>query len=383
MRFFAMGIFVVGLVLGSFVLGWYARGNYVGSSVVRTPHVGETAGAQDARVMQDTMEYAPLQKYSFDDLRKRSFKSNPISITNDVLYEEVDAEDYASYVFYFNTDEGKRVSGMVTLPMDSELSKQASSISTSTSQRGNGKSHPVVIMLRGYVDPSLYSHGAGTIPMSRYLASRGYITFSPDFLGYGTSEKPDMHALEDRFQTYTTALSLLASIQRGTIRFPEEFTGTIDRERIGLWGHSNGGHIALAVLSITEQPIPTVLWAPVSKPFPYSVLFFSDEAKDEGKYLRKVIAEFEQNYDIDQFSPPNYYQHIQAPLQVHQGTEDVAVPLRWTDEFVYVISEQLEKTDVDYYTYPGADHNMTGAWEIAAKRSFFYFDEHLQGDTPP
>ena len=81
---------------------------------------------------------------------------------------------------------------------------------------------------------------------------------------------------EERFQTYTTAMNLLAGIEKW------ERAG-----KIGIWGHSNGGQIALTVLEISQKEYPTVLWAPVSKPFPYSILYYTDEAEDRGKALRK------------------------------------------------------------------------------------------------
>ena len=36
-----------------------------------------------------------------------------------------------------------------------------------------------------------------------------------------------------------------------------------------------------------------ILWAPVSKPFPYNILYYTDEAEDRGKWLRGEIAKFE------------------------------------------------------------------------------------------
>jgi len=112
-----------------------------------------------------------------------------------------------------------------------------------------------------------------------------------------------------------------------------------------------------------------VLWAPVSKPFPYSILYYTDEAEDRGKALRKKLADFEKDYDVELYSLTNYLDRIKAPIQIHQGTLDEAVPRRWTDELV-------KRIEVDYRVYPGADHNLVGGWSQAVQRSIDFWEKH-------
>ena len=42
---------------------------------------------------------------------------------------------------------------------------------------------PVIILNHGYIAPSQYWTGADTYDASTYLASRGFLTISPDFRG--------------------------------------------------------------------------------------------------------------------------------------------------------------------------------------------------------
>ena len=49
--------------------------------------------------------------------------------------------------------------------------------------------------------------------MGEYLSENGYITLAPDFLGYGGSDIESSNIFEARFQTYTTVLTLLKSIE--------------------------------------------------------------------------------------------------------------------------------------------------------------------------
>jgi dipeptidyl aminopeptidase/acylaminoacyl peptidase len=152
----------------------------------------------------------------------------------------------------------------------------------------------------------------------------------------------------------------------------------VNLDKIAIWGHSNGGQIALSVLEISGKNYPTSLWAPVSKPFPYSILYYTDESDDHGKALRKLIAGFDALYDSDEFSIHNYYDWINAPIQIHQGTIDEPVPLKWSQELEKNLKDKGK--EVNLYVYPGADHNLAGgenAWNLAVERSLEWFKINL------
>ncbi len=289
-----------------------------------------------------------LDKYSIESLSYRTPVAGPI-----VLEQIIATESAYTVHRYTFTSEGKRVSGLAHIPKSSSRNEK----------------FPVIVQIRGYVDREIYTSGIGTKRSSAVYATRGYITLAPDFLGYANSDGADQDVLVERFQTYTVALDMLDVLKS----LPQA-----DSERIALWGHSNGGHIALTLLAVTKKVYPTVLWAPVSKRFPYSVLYFTDELPDKGKYLRKQIADFEELYDPEKYSFINFVSDINGPIQLHQGTADDAVPIAWSNEFVGVLKK--EKKDVTYFTYAGADHNMTNsenAWGNVVARDIEFFDKKL------
>lgn len=284
----------------------------------------------------------PLEKYSYEHLRSYNSVASPIVIEDELK----STEDFTSKKFFFMTN-GKKVSGLINLPA------------------GKGP-FPVIILIRGFVDPAVYETGVGSERIGEYFARLGYITLSPDFLGYGTSDKAATDAFEDRFLTYTTVLDLMKSV--------ENSDGINSKGIEGVWGHSNGGQIALTVAEISRHTVPTVLWAPVTKPFPYSILYFTDEFDDRGKALRRVLAQFEQLYDVEKYSLTNYIDWINAPLQIHQGTNDEEVPEVWNSEFASLLKEKNK--DVEYFTYPGENHNFNrGSFELAASRSAAFFQD--------
>jgi uncharacterized protein len=151
-----------------------------------------------------------------------------------------------------------------------------------------------------------------------------------------------------------------------------------DMSHVGIWGHSNGGHITLSVLAISGKPYPTVLWAPVSQSFPYSILYYGNEDPDQGKAGRRALAQFETIYDTDLYSPPNYYSWIMAPIQIHQGTADHEVLWFWSENLADWFKKQGR--DVTLFEYPGADHNLSPAnlgWNAAVQRSLQFYQEQF------
>ena len=308
----------------------------------------------------------PLEKYTINALSGRKFSGSDI-VLDDALATE---SAYTVYAFHYISDgptssgglrgAGKKVTGVAHLPAGRQVF-----------QGGKSEKFPVIVQFRGYVDREKYVPGEGTKRSAEVFARNGFISLAPDFLGYGGSDMPSGDIFEERFQTYTAALNLLASVHTLPMA---------DADRVGIWGHSNGGHIALTVLEILHRSVPAVLWAPVSKPFPYSILYYTDEADDHGKLLRLALSTFEKDYDTELYSLTRYLDRIVGPLQLHQGSADEAVPQRWSDE----LAKRLEPTvhDMKYYVYPGADHNMAGppagAWNTVVARDVAFFTVHLK-----
>lgn len=287
----------------------------------------------------------PFAAYTIENLASTAYPAGEFSIGKTLD----ETPDFTSSLFSFSfapnpaKKEQKASTGIINVPAEA-------------------KNAPLVVMLRGYVDQEAYVSGVGTSKAAEVFAGSGYITVAPDFLGYAGSDANSDNIFESRFQTYTLALALLNSL--------DQIPGW-DGQHVFIWAHSNGGQIALTVLEITGKPYPTTLWAPVSKPFPYNVLYYTDEADDKGKLIRHELAKFEDTYDTDLYSIHNYYERITAPILLHQGTADDAVPLAWSQELEAKLSG-LDK-QITFYTYPGANHNMVPVWNTVVQRDLAFF----------
>ena len=301
----------------------------------------------------------PLAKYTIEALSKTQFPASQITLAE--IREQT--ADFTSRLFYFYVDpsiasgQAKKVSGLINIPKAEGV-------------------YSVIVMFRGYIDKENYQTGAGSVRAGQFFAKNGFITLAPDFLGYGKSDMPSENPMEERFQTYIASMTLLESLANLNQALGKEGGVTADIGKVGIWGHSNGGQIALTILEISSKSYPTVLWAPVSKPFPYSILYYTDDFDDRGKLLRRVIADFEKDYDAEKYSLTNYYDRIKAPIELHQGGADEAVPVKWSDQ-LYETLKKLGK-EIEYFTYGGEDHNFAkGSWSTVVSRNIDFYKKQF------
>lgn len=361
----------LGYILGS--TGWFNPG-----SKVAFPNI---------LLADPTPVPKPLQKYAIAELKQYPFQTSKIQVTEKVA----DREGYSEYLFTYTTV-GKKMSGLLTVPLP--LPEDQSHLRT-------------IVMIRGYVPPENYVPGIGTSPAARYFAKQGFVTFAPDFFGYGGSDAEPADEWEARFIKPVTVVELIRSLQtKGVVG---DIMSLPTTQNIGIWAHSNGGQIALTALEISGESVPTALWAPVTAPFPYSILFYGDEVADEGKSQRAWIAMFEKIYNAADFSLTQHLDLLSGPLQIHHGTNDEAALKTWSDEFTVkldlendrradrllnleqatqsadldqkfaITSASLQPIKYQYFVYPGADHNLRPVenWNLAVARDLSFFQKEF------
>ncbi len=75
-------------------------------------------------------------------------------------------------------------------------------------------------------------------------------------------------------------------------------------------------------------------------------------------------------------SANSYVDELSAPIQLHHGTADNSVPILFS-ELLY--SElQAVGGEVEFYSYPGDDHNLSQQFNTAMARSVALFDSVLK-----
>ncbi|QLG69404.1 MAG: hypothetical protein CH104c_0172 [Candidatus Woesebacteria bacterium] len=107
-------------------------------------------------------------------------------------------------------------------------------------------------------------------------------------------------------------------------------------------------------------------------------MYYTDEAEDKGKFIRKELAKFEELYDVDKYSITNYFNRINSPLLIIQGASDDVVPEKWSKDMFQKL-KKLGK-EVEYQTYAGANHNLRPKWDDAAENTLEFFVKNLTKD---
>jgi len=378
--FLTTSLVIVG-IFGGLVAGWFARGTYRNDPLFFSPFIEQYTGPKEK----------PLQKYSFLELSKKEIKPGQLTI----LSELSDSAEFTAYEFSYEAT-GGTMTGQLNIPQTLRESKSAA---------------PAIIMLRGYYPIESYTTGGGTRNGAAALAKAGYITVAPDFLGYGGSDPEFENSWEARFARPLQVIELLSILETNGVPVLDEQAGqsVILPTQVGLWGHSNGGYIALSVLQILSRDIPTTLWAPVTAPFPYSVLYYGLEQPDEGKAQRKWLALLEEDYDVFDFSISKHMDRLTGPIQLHHGISDPIAPITWSDAFrdtvtvenerrvevaiaeiqqqksVVTESGLIENTEAEsrllqlppiellYFRYSNTDHNMQPSWNTVMQRDLEFF----------
>jgi len=293
----------------------------------------------------------PLKKYDFNELLRRGGVAGEFEILGEIEAVKERRRAIGEEDLKFSTreirfkSEDKWVSGMMNYyPERSSLSK-------------------VVIMVRGYAEKEGYYVGSGSYRMADELAKKGFVTISVDFLGFGNSEGESTDVLEARFEKVVTVMDLIATVKS---------LPWVDKNRVGIWAHSNGGQIVLSVAEVLGERIPIVLWAPMTQPFPKSVL----ETIEADSPVKQILEDFETKYDSRRYAFENYYEWLRSPVLIFQGDKDEWCEVKWQEKVVEGIKNAGGEAELR--VIEGDDHNFSKNWQEVAAESVYYFENMLR-----
>jgi dipeptidyl aminopeptidase/acylaminoacyl peptidase len=241
---------------------------------------------------------------------------------------------------------------------------------------------PVIVFNHGYIPPAQYRTTERYVAYVDAFARNGYIVFRPDYRGHGSSEGEATSAYGSPDYT-VDVLNAVASLKG---------YADADPERIGMWGHSMGGHITLRAMVVTGDVKAGVIWAGVVGS--YEDLFARWRRREEtrptptpnpnwtGRRWRQELLETygtpEENPEFwAAISPVSYLGDLSGPLQLHHGTTDASVPVEFSEDLSARLVE-LGRT-AELYTYEGDNHNISNNFGTAMKRSIAFFDRYVKG----
>lgn len=297
---------------------------------------------------------------------------HPLSITylrgaelpgSEIVIEEVLAPgaNYNRYLASYRS-EGLKIFALLTVPYGEPPSS----------------GWPAVIFNHGFISPDQYRTTERYVAYVDGFARSGYIVFRSDYRGHGDSEGLAQGGYGSPDYTIDV-LNAVAAIKNYELADPD---------RIGMWGHSMGGYIKLRSMVASRDIKAGVIWAGVVVSYPDLLERWRRSSAGPGTltptprgWRGSLVQEFGSPQENPEFwgsiSANSYLTDLSGPLQLHHGTADTSVPL----EFSTLLYQQIQSAGctVEYYEYPGNNHNLSNYFSLAMSRSLEWFDRYVKG----
>jgi dipeptidyl aminopeptidase/acylaminoacyl peptidase len=283
---------------------------------------------------------------------------------SDVIVEQTlsPGNNYSRYIVSFMSD-GLKEYAYLTIPKT----------------RKPTQGFPVIIFNHGYQVPELYTPDGNYIAYMDALAKSGYIIFKPDYRGNGKSEgSPTSSYFSPDY--ITDDMNAISSVKKMPI---------VDSKTIGVWGHSMGGMISLKVTEISKDVKAVVIWGGVVGSYNDIIYNWQDKVSykpvAEDLMLRyKNLSSLEGIYGTpvtnptfwNSVDPISYLKDIKAPIQIDVGLADNQVPPSFSKGLYTKL--KADGKVVEYYEYPGANHDINQSFTLAMKRTIDFFNSYLK-----
>lgn len=238
---------------------------------------------------------------------------------------------------------------------------------------------PVIIFNHGYIPPAEYRTSERYIEYTDAFSRNGYIVFRSDYRGHGNSEGSP----EGGYYSPAYTIDVLNAVS--TMKKYKD----ADPNRIGMWGHSMGGHLTLRTMVTTNDIKAGVIWAGVvadykdlDKNWTRSYPFVPSERELSARRVTKqqLVEKFGSVDENPKFwnaiAPINYVKDISGPMQIYHGTSDGEVPLLFSERLDQALKNANKSTEL--FVYENDDHNLALNLYTALDKSVAFFDKYLK-----
>jgi len=260
----------------------------------------------------------PYAGYRIDDLARRSYGGGELVVESTLADNSYFTRMLVSY-----PSDGLTVYGFMNVP-----------------KQGNPP-YPVVIALHGYIDPEIYNTLDYTTRYADTLARYGYLVLHPNLRGYPPSDSGDNLF---RVGMAVDVLNLIALVKEHGGK-----PGSLEKAdpgAIGLWGHSMGGGISTRVMTVEPEVKAVVLYGAMSgdeqKNFERIFQYFSNGTRGWEELLTPDEI-------IQEVSPINYLDRVQAEVSIHHGANDPDVPPEWSRDLCDRLNALAKPVECFFY----------------------------------
>ncbi len=280
---------------------------------------------------------------------------NAKQLSNTNPQQEKYAWGKTELIEYKNAD-GKKLQGLLHYPANYEKGKEYPMITYIYERRTDSKNN--------YVAPT----DRRAYNLTHYVQN-GYFVFQPDII-YKTN-----HPGESAVDCVVPAVEKVLK------------TGMIDKDKVGLMGHSWGGYQTAFLITQTDLFSAAIAGAPLTNMISmYNSIYWNSGTPDQQIFetsqgrLREPYWNLMEEYVAN--SPVFQAQNIKTPVLMTFGDEDGAVDYHQGIE-MYITMRRLSKPLI-MLLYEGENHGLA---KKENQKDYFnkvteFFDHHLKGNTP-
>jgi dipeptidyl aminopeptidase/acylaminoacyl peptidase len=202
------------------------------------------------------------------------------------------------------------------------------------------------------------------------------MVIKPDYRGHGKSGGSPEGGHFSPVYAYDN-LNLVASLK--------EYS-SVNPNRIGLFGHSLGGHVALRTIVASKDIKATVIMAGAVGSI-YDLLYNWPNSPMPGDEPKALVASKKQEL-INKYGDPkanptfwnsasaiNYVDGVAGKVQLHHSVGDSTVPHLFSDNLATAL--QKAGKSVENYTYPGDDHQFAQNRSLILQRTVAFYKASL------
>lgn len=309
--------------------------------------------AKSMLVYQKTWWNKPFELYQLD------LRGNPSETRlTESIPERFKAIDWQQpeYIRFTGRDGETELSMRVLKPLDFDENKE----------------YPVVV----------FAHGAGSLQnvyqgwsnnywreymFDQYLTKHGYVTVEVDFrhsTGYGRDFREDVTNWMGKYETKDIVDGLDYLAENG---------GYVDLDRVGIYGGSYGGFMALYAL--TDKPDRFHAGAALRKVTNWVNYYYANPW-----YTRPRLGDPEENPEhYERSSPLTYADELERPALLLHGLIDANVGFQDAMQYANKLI-QSGNTNFEMMVYPDERHSFQdpNAWYDEYYRMFHFFEEHVK-----